>query len=782
MAKIASQKKGALTVGTRLNFDLQQFVWLGVLMMVFYPPFARGLFFSAEWLIAQLIIGIILIFYGVDLFFKQDLIPIKAPLTLPVLGLTLAYLMSVFVAVNLNEAMTGFIQMATYFLFYLMVFHLIKSKKNIDTILMAIFFSGIGVALIGMGSAVGIMDYPGAFAGRRINSTFQYPNTLAIYLLVTWLVGLYLWGNTKNMVMKVFYGTGIFLAITVIMGAQSRGVYLIIPIAIVFWLVGLPRAKFWEGVYYTIFTAGTSLMIGRMLIPALIAKNELTAFKWVVLGLAITAVGVAIFHWGPFLLDKYRVQEKYRQLMAIGGVIYFILMGFIYYSYAVKVVPDISRQLAPTDVVKRVETISTEAGSVVGRINYYEDAWLMIKDNMWLGTGGGGWESLYHQYKPLNYFSTEVHNHFLQVWIEAGLLGFLFFAGCFLILAIVIGSKWKKRSELDHWPALWTILIAAWALGGHSIIEFNLSLPAVALTLWTLFALGQAGANLREDAEKQEAVKQERKLPLSVGQSAIILVLAIALVYNGYNFYQAGIFGAKGAEAIKAKEYREAIVALENAHRLNPINGAYTADLAQVFMLLAVNTEDRALADTARYYADKTRQLEPYNYSIRGVLGTTHFYLGDLVNYADEMKALRDINPMEIANWEHYAMALLTSARYYLEKGDYSVGMEQATKAVNLYEEAIAYQEKITAREGKFAVSDKLYLTKGQGAFLLGDYQLAQSVLSELKEVQEHQLAAETWYAAAMLMVDEEEAHQLKQGLDPQLVEEIEKLVALKQI
>jgi O-antigen ligase len=788
VAKIARQQPEVMN-SLGLNINLRYFVWVGAIPMVFYPPFMRGLFFPPEWLMAQFLIGMVLIVYGTDLLVKNEPLPVKAPMSLTLGGLTIAYLVSLLAAVNINQGVTGFIQVLSYFGFYLVILTLIKSKQDMDRVMITIFLSGLGVALIGMAAAVGVLDYPGAFAGRRINSTFQYPNTLAIYMLVTWLIGLYLWSNTSRVLMKVLCGTGTFLAVVVLMGTQSRGVYLIVPLALILWLAGLPKEKFWEGVYYTIFVTGTSLMIGRMLIPALLAQSGSLALQWVVVGAVITLVGAILFHLGPAMLAKFDVREKYRQLLAVGGVLYFLLMGFLYYSYAVKVVPDISRQLAPTHVVTRVETINMDDSSLVAREVFNQDAWLIIKDNLWLGTGAGGWENLYHRYKSYNYFSTEVHNHFYQVWVEAGVFGFIFFTGAFVILLFLVLKKWPQRGAMGHWPALWTVLIAALALGSHSFMDFNLSLPAVALTLWTLLALGQGGAALKEAGplKKNTALipQDGLRLPGRLGQWLIIWVVAIFLTVNGYNFYKAGHLGAEGAKAMKANEYYRAVKLMEQAHRLNPLAASYAVDLAQIYMKSAVDAENIIYANQAREYAEKARRLEPYNHRMRGALAATHFYMGDLSLYAGETKAIRDIMPMETASWENYGAALLLAARFYHERGEGNTGDELARQAFSLYQEAREYQEGLSERERRrqqpFTVSEQLYLVKGQAAYLLGEYLLAQEILEEVSRHKNLKIAAETWLAATLLQLgDQEASEELTRHFDPELSAEIEQLIELK--
>jgi len=59
------------------------------------------------------------------------------------------------------------------------------------------------------------------------------------------------------------------------------------------------------------------------------------------------------------------------------------------------------------------------------RLYFYQDAIKMFKERPILGWGGGGWEEAYRAYQSYLYYSNQVHSHYFQIMVEAGLVGLM---------------------------------------------------------------------------------------------------------------------------------------------------------------------------------------------------------------------------------------------------------------------------------------------------------------------------------------------------------------------
>ncbi|MDI9447665.1 MAG: glycosyltransferase [Bacillota bacterium] len=126
------------------------------------------------------------------------------------------------------------------------------------------------------------------------------------------------------------------------------------------------------------------------------------------------------------------------------------------------------------------------------RLYFYQDAIKMFKERPILGWGGGDWEEAYRAYQSYLYYSNQVHSHYFQIMVEAGLVGLVAILGIwfsFLLLThrLYHGAKEDAGKRL----LIWTITAASVAVGFHAAIDFNLSLSALAIVLWTLFGLAR---------------------------------------------------------------------------------------------------------------------------------------------------------------------------------------------------------------------------------------------------------------------------------------------------
>ena len=78
--------------------------------------------------------------------------------------------------------------------------------------------------------------------------------------------------------------------------------------------------------------------------------------------------------------------------------------------------------------INRIKSIDFKERNVLERFYFYEDALKIFKTSPLIGLGSGGWKNVYFQYQNHPYFTKEVHNHYLDVLVSTGFLGFIFLA------------------------------------------------------------------------------------------------------------------------------------------------------------------------------------------------------------------------------------------------------------------------------------------------------------------------------------------------------------------
>lgn len=96
--------------------------------------------------------------------------------------------------------------------------------------------------------------------------------------------------------------------------------------------------------------------------------------------------------------------------------------------------------LLPTEIIYRIKEGIHFSNSFLQRIYFAKDAMKIVTSsnkNFIFGVGGEGFKNLYKQFRTYEYNSTEVHNVYIQIFVESGIIGFL----TFIILNILFLKK-----------------------------------------------------------------------------------------------------------------------------------------------------------------------------------------------------------------------------------------------------------------------------------------------------------------------------------------------------
>lgn len=120
--------------------------------------------------------------------------------------------------------------------------------------------------------------------------------------------------------------------------------------------------------------------------------------------------------------------------------------------------------LIPRNIIYRIDDLFSGSTSVTDRLMYYKDACkIIIKSplNFIVGVGGEGFNNLYEQVKTTDYHSSEVHNSFLQIFVESGIIGFT------LIMFAIVYSILKSKKGYIKIAYIFLII--------HSIIDLDFS-------------------------------------------------------------------------------------------------------------------------------------------------------------------------------------------------------------------------------------------------------------------------------------------------------------------
>jgi O-antigen ligase len=149
------------------------------------------------------------------------------------------------------------------------------------------------------------------------------------------------------------------------------------------------------------------------------------------------------------------------------------------------------------NVIKRYErtTIARElqptGGSVEERLEPGLYATQMLKDYPWTGSGGGTFYAAFPKYRPevISAYFDYAHNDYVQFATDTGLIGLGLLGSIVLsTFAIALRTLYERRDPLCRGIAFGATM-GIIAIMSHSWVDFNLQIPANALTFVVLLAL-----------------------------------------------------------------------------------------------------------------------------------------------------------------------------------------------------------------------------------------------------------------------------------------------------
>lgn len=643
-------------------------VLAGLLLFIFATPYFRGLFFPKEQMVGLLLLlGLFVARWAVK-FARGDYDFVRSPLDWAALAVVAAYFLSTLVAANQRLAVQEDIKYLMYFIAFWLARELAGPAQRRQLTLAAVAGAGIWLSVLGVGAAAGTFHYNGAFDGLRIYSALQYPNTLAAYLTAAFFCGLALWLSTAarggaglaaawRAWPAHLWGIGLYAILFVFLFSYSRGGWLVFPPVMLLFLNALPRADRPGAVLATAAAALPLALVATPFGQAVAAKSASGAWTAFLMGVPLAAV-LSVAALG--LAGLLRGTGLPNRSGAAAGV---VAGGSLLALAALAVV--LGPRILPQSLLERLRSINlTDNYEALSRLAWARDGLQIVKDHPILGAGGGAWETLYHQYQSYGYWSTQVHNHFIQLWMETGTLGFTAFLALWAFLLWRGFTIWRRQPS----PFAAGPLAGALALGAHSLIDFNLSLSAVSIALWSLVGAVEAGAREPQTlgnatggaagAAAKSANVEYRFLPrLAVYGGGTMAALGVLMLLAGF------AAGQRGAAALNAGRGEEAQRLFQEAVKYDPLTASYHVDLGQTYAVQASAKQDRGLmAEAGRAFAAGLAR-DPNNPNLKALYGSYLLQTGQIQEGLAAMEEALKFHQYEAQRYEQLAGAYLAVAK-----------------------------------------------------------------------------------------------------------------------
>lgn len=710
----------------------------GFAILLFLPPYFRGLFFQPEQERALIFAAVIFWLAWLWKWSKRDNSFLSHPLDYFVLAFPVIYLVSAFQAANYGLAVDEVVKTTLYFMVYWISSKLVRDEKDIVTILQVIYISAIGVALAGLATASGVINIKDGFLNGRIYSTFQYPNALASYLAAVIFMGFYLWRRSQPKVTvsgtkskdipawlnfsginQYLYAMGNFLLFAVLIGSKSQGGLLVFLIVFILFIIGLPKGNRIPVIIHFILVSIPSFLAIWQFLSAVAANKMDLAWLWILAGLALAIAGQALYgfserkgllHW---LAEHRNIVLAVILLVVISGCV-----GAGVYSSA------------NSDTVKNL-TEEIRFRSVTERMYFFQDAMKMFQERPIIGWGGGGWQEAYRNYQSYLYDSNQVHGHYFQIMVETGILGLLVIIGMWVsFLYINHRLYYKNKDNPANRFLIWTITIAAISMGLHAVIDFDLSLSALALVLWTMFGLSR-GIGIYSGARAEEK-KRKKYVPPNYHLLAGITVVSIVIILLAGSLVQAGNYAVQAGAYLHKQNLGQGADLLQKASAYNPFNADYHSNMARIY-------QQQGKFDEGIIEAQKAIELS--NYSAQRYADLAGLYFNGKKSSEDAVanaeKAL-SLAPYQIRWYELLARTYFATGINELSSGNKDAAkpyFEKLLKVPAMVEERMAgltqEEKRLWNVAPHLTSTPAISLNVGVAQYFLGDWQLAESNLEK---------------------------------------------------
>lgn len=661
----------------------------GIMILIAASPLFRGLYFSYEAYAFLAGLALLSVFYFLYKIKHNE--PFQVNMLVMLVGVLLlaAVTISFTNALNPRENLGALLLYSELLIIFTVLYDYYSEKKQdfIRAIMLLVVATGSVCAFAGLMSLTGRFNILGALTTTRIGSTFQYSNTASIYFAICCIFAITLSMTLGNIILRsVMTGLGsIFLLSFFLTG--SRGGLIAGMLFILVLLAIQPSGWKLRSAVSFAFMLAPMLLTMKGFNARTAAHDNKGAIVWIAVTFAIPFIVSLIvgFVWKMVMKGKQVRLPKGSSLIFWVAVVVVAVFAVIFRDSLIPLLPPILSQ--------RLAKLSFNDVNVLYRLHFDMDAIKLLANHWLTGLGGGGWKALYQSVQDYFYTAVFVHNHYLQVFVEHGILGFISYM--LLVILTVIGaglSLLKSRGNvLRSYNA--GLLCSFLALAGHAAIDFDLSFVSLSLLFWTMFAASTVSLPKISSEDSSIEIKPLflDKLKLSIKSKAIKPVFAILCVVLStiYAMYFAGVYNANKAYVFAGKgDYKAAMAYYEEAYRFDPENTEITFELSKLYHYFAkksINEEnkmvwyDKAIA-AAKKSMDGNRYYPAY------ISTMTHICLDsnrpiEALDYSRQLLTYQKYNS-EV--YELLARSYIAAAGYYEERGERDKAKEMLDECVKI--------------------------------------------------------------------------------------------------
>jgi O-antigen ligase len=253
------------------------------------------------------------------------------------------------------------------------------------------------------------------------------------------------------------------------------------------------------------------------------------------------------------------------------------------------------------------------------RFRLWKPAVNMWEDHAWTGVGPGHFDVRFRQYRPdeVQMRPYYVHNDYLNTLVDYGVVGTVLVLSAWVLLYMGVFKTWKyvvrassdgasRKSNKQAFVVGASIGLLAILL--HSLVDFNLHIPANAILAITLMALLSSCLRFATDRHWVRA---------SIWLKILVTLACLGgIYYLGSQGIRRSTEYVRLEKAAKQQKYSLArIEALEKAFAVEPMNYTTAYEIGECWRVQSWegNSDYKQLAQKAMEWFDRAMKLNPYD-------------------------------------------------------------------------------------------------------------------------------------------------------------------------
>lgn len=297
--------------------------------------------------------------------------------------------------------------------------------------------------------------------------------------------------------------------------------------------------------------------------------------------------------------------------------------------------------LLPGFIANRLQGLWANQNAIQ-RTVFFEDGLKMFFQHPIRGNGVGSFETGITSVQDFYYETKYVHNHYIQVLLESGLVGLVAFVGGLCAMA---WSLWKRRKD-TQWPfaqayaALWAALAM---IVGHAAVEVSMSMIIFVCYAFVTFAMiiRCCGEPTAQEKSVVNPFSRLSKGKLMAVRGACAVLPAVFLISLGCNMLSSYLL----SRPITSQQ--DLFMTLRSAASMDPYEGN---DAKLSYVVSVLDSDDEELYQQANIYAQELMQVQ--SNSIPQVLVQYYLYTNQQEQAIQAAKAGAAYSASNASVWE----------------------------------------------------------------------------------------------------------------------------------